>query len=319
MKSTCTNVMRPFGKRVSTILLTACVWLASGFMQATRAEGPPIEWLGRPWELRYILYVDDNWASSIRAANRAKDKAGSDVLNRYWWALLFKPQVFFPSLDKWAQPGDGLSAVLIEFDQDGRVKTPHSFEGSLYGKIDRLLNVSLSQGGYANQPRYDLGSWFMGLGDVSTHWAPGLCVTSAMPNPFAKTELGTGYLYGPMFKPYPHTPTFGCREWAYQLQDPNRPYIDITSYLNKKDDPDGSGTYVRELFGWSRFSDPAKPVIGRHEQDWYCFHECPGGDKPGLIPNIQAWARKNGWPVPKRPTRIPVFPDPPAKSGTYPQ
>jgi hypothetical protein len=282
------------------------------------AEREPIEWLGRPWELRYILYVSDHWSISAENAQERKDKAGIKVLDRDWWELFFRPQVFFPSRDKWAQPGDGLSAVVIEFDRDGKVKTPHAAGASLYGKIDRILDLTLSEGGDVNKPRYDLGFWFMGLGDVSTHWAPGLCKASEMPNPFAKTELGTGYLYGPKFEPSSIFATFGCREWAYQLQHPNRPYIDITSYLNKKDDPDGSGTYVRELFGWSRFNDAPKPVIGKHEQDWYCFHECPGGEKPGSIPNIKEWAKKNGWSVPVRPTRIPVFPDPPAKSGTYP-
>lgn len=299
-------------------LLIICALLMSGFIQPALAEQKPIEWLGRPWELRYILYVSDHWSITAENAQERREKAGIKMLDRDWWELLFEPQAFFPSRDKWAQPEDGLSAVVIEFDRDGKVKTPHAAGASLYGKIDRILDVTLSEGGDVNKPRYDLGFWFMGLGDVSTHWAPGLCKASEMPNPFAKTELGTGYLYGPKFEPSPIFATFGCREWAYQLQHPNRPYIDITSYMNKKDDPDGSGTYVRELFGWSRFSDEPKPVIGKHEEDWYCFHECPGGDKPGLIPDIKAWAKKNGWPVPVRPTRIPVFPDPPAKSGTYP-
>lgn len=278
-----------------------------------------IEWLGRAWEQRYILYVVDTpWRLVTEVAQESKEKARNGTLNRNWWELLFKPQVFLPSRDKWARPGDGLSVVVIEFDQDGRVKTPNESGVHLYGKIDRLLNLTLSEGGDVNQPRYHLGFWFTGLGDVSTHWAPGLCKASEMPNPFAKTELGTGYLYGPMFQPYPHSPTFGCREWAYQLQNPERPYIDITSYLTKKDDPEGSGTYVRELFGWARFDDEPKPVIGKHEQDWYCFHECPRNDSPGLIPDIKKWAQTNGWPEPLRPTRAPVFPDPPAKSGSYP-
>ena len=304
---------RPF----ITTLRFAWIGLFSIYAPFAMAGGAQLEWLGRPWELRYVIYVDDGWDSTWRAARRASDKASNADLNREW-PLLFRPQFFFQSRDKWARPGDGLSAVVIEFDQDGKVRTTHEAAVPLYGKIDRLLNLTLSEGGDVKEPRYDLGFWFMGLGDVSTHWAPGLCVASAMPNTFAKTELGTGYLYGPRFKPYPHSPTFGCREWAYQLQNPNRPYIDITSYLHKKDDPDGSGTYVRELFGWARFSDEPKPVIGKHEEDWYCFHECPGSDKPGLIPDIKAWAKKNGWPAPVRPTRIPVFPDPPASSGTYP-
>lgn len=317
MKLTRTEMSYVGGRRPTWILLITCAWLLLGSAQSALAENKPIEWLGRPWELRYILYVDDGWNSTLSAAKRASEKAGRGQLDREW-PLLFKPQVFFPSRDKWAQPGDGLSAVVIEFDRDGRVTAPHAAGAPLYGKIDRILDVTLSEGGDVNKPRYDLGFWFMGLGDVSAHWAPSLCKASEMPNPFANTDLGTGYLYGPRFEPSSSFATFGCREWAYQLQHPNRPYIDITSYVNKKDDPDGSGTYVHGLFGWARFTDESKPVIGKHEQDWYCFHECPGGDKPGLIPDIKAWAKKNGWPVPRRPTRIPVFPDPPAKPGTYP-
>jgi hypothetical protein len=318
MKLTRTEIPSVCGRCQIWGLLIICAWLMPGFLQSALAERRPIEWLGRPWELRYVVYVSDYWSISVENAQERKDKAGTKALDRAWWELLIKPRVFFPSRDKWARPGDGLSVVVVEFDQDGKVKSPHAAGAPLYGKIDRILDVTLSEGGDVNKPRYDLGFWFMGLGDVSTHWAPGLCKASEMPNPFANTDLGTGYLYGPRFEPSSSVATFGCREWAYQLQHPNRPYIDITSYVNKKDDPDGSGTYVHELFGWARFSDEPKPVIGKHEKDWYCFHECPGGDKPGLIPDIKAWAKKNGWPAPVRPTRIPVFPDPPAKSGRYP-
>ena len=311
-----THFPPPVVKRLVLALLTMCLWLTSGCLQHATAGGSRIEWLGRPWELRYILYVTDDWQSDVRVMKKITETKGPTELDRQWDEH-FTPQTLFPSRNKWAQPGEGLSAVLIEFDQDGRVKTPHSFGSPLFGKIDRLLYVTLTPGDYVKQPRFDFGEWFMGLGDISTHWAPGLCGVKTMPSPFAKTD--TSYLYGPVFELNLSADTFGCREWAYQLQNPSRPYIDITSYLRKKDDPNGSGTYVREIFGWSRFSDPAKPVIGKHEADWYCFHECPGGDKPSLIPDIKAWAKKNGWNEPKRPTRIPVFPDPPAKSGTYPQ
>lgn len=317
MKSMSSGVSRLGRERPVWGVLFSFAWLMLGVAQPALAEKKPIEWLGRPWELRYILYIDDGWDSTLRVAKRASEKTGRAELEKEW-PLLFKPQVFFPSRDKWARPGDGLTAVVIEFDRDGQVRTPNAAGVPLYGKIDRILDVTLSEAGDVNKPRYDLAFWFTGFGDVSTHWAPGLCKAREMPNPFANSELGTGYLYGPRFEPSSSFATFGCREWAYQLQHPSRPYIDITSYVNEKDDPDGSGTYVHELFGWARFSDEPKPVIGKHEQDWYCFHECPDGDKPGLITDIKAWAKKNGWPVPVRPTRIPVFPDPPAKSGTYP-
>lgn len=284
--------------------------------QTAMAGDYRIEWLERPWDLRYILYVTDQWSVSVENAREDAEKSGNSVLDRYWWKALFDPQVFFQSRDKWARVGDGLTAVVIEFEKDGKVKTPHGFGAPLYGRIDRLLGLYLAQGDFATQPRYSLGEWFMGLGDISTHWAPGLCDHKTIPGPFAKTD--DLYLYGPAFKPTPSYMTVGCREWAYQLQNPNRPYIDITSYISKKHDPDGSGTYVRSIFGWSRFSDEPKPVIGKHEQDWYCFHECPGGDKPGLIPDIKAWAKRFDWHAPVPPTKAPTFPDPPAKSGTYP-
>ncbi len=309
-----------FGARTDKPLVWALVagvsFLTSSGLQSASAGSRRIEWLERPWELRYILYVSDDWASDIRSAKKWETKANPTDLDRYSWELFFEPQTFFPSKSKWALAGEGLSGLVIEFDKNGSVKTPNSYGAKLYGRIDRLMYITLSPGNYAKQPRYDLGEWFMGLGDVSTHWAPGLCDAQSMPNPFAKTD--TGYLYGPVFTPSPSLRTFGCREWAYQLGDPNRPYIDITSYFRKKDDPDGSGTYVRVTKGWSRFNDKPKPVIGKHEEDWYCFHDCPGSDKPGLIPDINAWAKKNGWAAPKRPTRMPVFPDPPTKQGTYP-
>jgi hypothetical protein len=307
--------LHPACKGLIRALLAVCIWLAPACVQTVSAEGRRIEWLERPWELRYILYVTDDWVADLGSAKRWKAKADPGDLDQQWEEY-FSPQIFFASRNKWALPGEGLSTMLIEFDQEGKVKTPNTFGASLYGKTDQLLRVVLSSGDYAKQPRFHLGYWFMGSGDVSTHWAPGLCDVKTIPSPFAKTD--TAYLYGPVFKPYPHSQTFGCREWAYQLQHPDRPYMDITSYLHKKDDPDGSGTYVRVTMGWSRFSDERKPVIGKHEEDWYCFHDCPDGMKPGLIPDIKVWAKKNGWPAPKRPTRIPVFPDPPAKAGTYP-
>ncbi len=109
----------------------------------------------------------------------------------------------------------------------------------------------------------------------------------------------------------------GCREWAYQIKEPGRPYIDVTSYIPKRFDDYGPGTYIHETIGWARFEDH-KPIIGKHEYLWYCLHDCPGDDLPGVIPDIKAWAAKNGWKAPQPPTRVPVFPDPPAKSGYYP-
>lgn len=276
-----------------------------------------IEWLERPWGLQYILLVDNNWASLQRVTKQLENERRSGDLDRQWSEVIDRSS-FHQSLDKWAKPGDGLSVVVIEFDREGKITSPHKFSMPLYGKLSPTLAVSLSPGDYATQPRFLLGFWFMGLGDISTHWAPGLCGGRNVPSPFSQKD--DSYLYGPAFHARTYvTPTFGCREWAFQLGDPNRPYIDITSYYSKKADPDGPGTYVFETMGWTGFNDERKPIIGKHEADWFCLHDCPGGAKPGLIPDIKVWATQNGWSTPKRPTRIPVFPDPPAKSGHYPR
>ena len=297
-------------------ILAVLLGLATACAQTTPNNGRRIDWLSKPWELRYVFYVTADWPLEALTLQRRVANAGPGKLRREWDEL-FVPTSFHQSREKWAKPGDGLSVVLIEFGRDGKVVSPHRAESALHGRIDDLLYVTLTPGDRMTQRRYPLGEWFTGLGDVSTHWAPGLCDVNAMPSPFSDTD--TGYLYGPKFNALPPTPTFGCREWAYQLDDPGRPYIDITSYYSKKADPDGPGSYVYKTMGWARFSDAPKPVIGKHEADWFCLHECPAGAAPGLIPDIKAWAAQQGWPVPKRPTRSPMFPDPPARPGTYPR
>ena len=66
-----------------------------------------------------------------------------------------------------------------------------------------------------------------------------------------------------------------------------------------------------------RFDVPPKPVIGKHLNTWYCLHECPTGDAPGAIADIQAWAAKNGWPAPSVPKKQPLFPEKPYKPGEF--
>ncbi|MBX9901413.1 MAG: hypothetical protein K2Y28_11585, partial [Burkholderiaceae bacterium] len=66
--------------------------------------------------------------------------------------------------------------------------------------------------------------------------------------------------------------------------------------------------YIRKFLGWARFGDK-KPVIGKHIKTWVCLLDCPNGDKPGIIPDIKKWAKKNGWTIPKPPEKQPQFPD----------
>ena len=274
-----------------------------------------VPWLGRPWELRYFLYVTQEWAGWKSTAQEWDGRPDANRVYRQWKSI-FDATKLFPTRRPGAEPGEGLSVVLIEFERDGTLRTANTFGKALKGRLDRTLYVALSSSDDAREAiRFPLGEWFMGLGDISTHWAPGLCQTKTMPSPFSDTD--TGYLYGPKFKISPYRSVFGCREWAYQLNDPDRPYIDVTSYIPKRHDPDGPGTYIHEVVGWAGFDDH-KPIIGKQGNDWYCLHECPGSDEPGIIPDIEAWAARHGWSTPKPPTRVPTFPDPPAEEGTYP-
>jgi hypothetical protein len=228
-------------------------------------------------------------------------------------ARAFSPSVTIPS-PEYPAIDEPFSIIQIAFDKDGFVTTPNAESAPLRGRIDRIQSVVLSMGEEPRNLEYLIAFWFTGLGDVSTHWAPAICVSDQKPD--AAQVRSDGYLYGRLFKPHAQSTTFGCREWAYQLYDPERPYIDVTSYV-PKDEYFPEGSYVREFIGWARFGDK-KPVIGKHGKTWLCFHDCPGGDKPGAIPDIKAWAARNGWNVPKPPTKAPTFPDPPAASGRYP-
>lgn len=311
-------------RSAASALVLACACIAASCQSAAAQPEPPAKppkeggthaWIERSWEMRYFLMVTGDWRIAKKGAIRRNGKAKPGDTWRNW-EQVFNPVTEFRTTKPSAASNDPLSVITIEFDRQGWVTTPNTHNGPLRGRLNQLLSIKLSSGEGPTNIQYDLGHWFLGLGDVSTDWAPGLCITKNIPTPFAQTD--EYYLYGPKFKLDEFSTTFGCREWAYQLYDPDRPYIDVTSYIPKSKDKEGAGTYIREFIGWARFDDK-KPVIGKDENDWYCLHDCPNGDMPGRIADIKAWSAKNGWPAPKRPTRVPTFPDPPAVAGTYPK
>ncbi|RYG36057.1 MAG: hypothetical protein EON93_05655 [Burkholderiales bacterium] len=83
-----------------------------------------------------------------------------------------------------------------------------------------------------------------------------------------------------------------------------QPYIDVTSHQTSR--KYGREAYIGDVLGWARFDDPVRPVIGQVGRYWVCFHECPDGEKPGVIPNFRLWLARRGWPVPQP---IPFFAD----------
>lgn len=252
-------------------------------------------WVERPWQIRYFIRGED--LSSIQVSIRLALKKNAD------------PKLLDGLYEGWFQPAvdiklptsldERMAAVVIEFDRYGFVTTANSHPGRLRGRLNRLLYITLSAGDGPQDRQYDLGQWFQGFHNGSEAWAPTLCMGDEMPSGGGRYEKDFQATYS--------QGSFGCREWGYQLYDPDRPYIDVTSYSRKtKSYPHGA--YIREFIGWARFGD-RKPVIGKHESTWLCLYDCPGGAQPGIIPDIKEWAAKNGWPVPKTPKKQPMFPD----------
>ena len=260
------------------------------------------------------MYIGGNWENAKRFEKEYSERIGSQALDRNGKSLFDATQIVRANDDE-IYASDEISVLVIEFDKHGKVITPNAFAKPLYGRIGEDMRVTLAEGDSGMDWQFDFGHLFLGLGSASTHWAPSVCLVDQMPSLFSKNDAS--YLYGPKFEINGSVLTVGCREWAYQIKNARRPYIDVTNYTFKRFDPSGPGAYIRKTIGWAGFDDH-KPVIGKQHNDWYCFHDCPDGDQPGIISDMEFWAERNGWKAPQPPTRMPVFPDPPAKSGYYP-
>ncbi|WP_348755766.1 hypothetical protein [uncultured Aquincola sp.] len=294
-----------------------------------------LEWISRPWEMRYFIYVDQHrrWKHSQALAAKFTSERDQhpDTRNQFWWQQYFEPASII-NISHWnlaSQPElsgypKDLAVVVIQFDKDGFVTTPHSFGRPLRGRLNNssTMAVMLSAGDEIDAQYAYLDWWYLAhREDTPDGVTPALCNPEGLASYAGPRD--DNYVYGDYYqadKSWLTTPPFNCREWSWQMHEAERPYIDVTSYgppdsRYKKNYP--HGTYIQEFVGWSRF-DRQKPVIGKHADKWYCLHECPQGEAPGEIADIKAWAAANGWPVPKPPTRMPVFTDDPRRRGYYP-
>jgi len=281
----------------------------------------------RPWEIRYFISVrpNDSWQRAQQRANRDNQKSKRRA--SFDWEQYFDATTILPishwDLDKdptLAKYPEDLAVVVIEFDKDGWVTTPNTYPQRLRGRNRPSVftnAIELTDDITRRDGESSVADWFMGYDENTAEGVtPALCGGDQMPPLDGDEDL---YLYGRKYKItswYSRAP-FGCREWSYQMQEAERPYIDVTSYVPKEPKygyPHGG--YILPFTGWSRF-DRKKPVIGKHADTWYCLHECPKGEAPGPIADIAAWAQANGWPAPKPPTRMPVFPDDTRRRGAY--
>ena len=98
------KTLRPASMLVALVMLLSTVACAQP-KSLGEAASPQrhTQWLDRPWELRYVLYVDKNWGLSKALASRLQDKEGPDEQDRRWQTI-FDPTHFLPSREKWASP-----------------------------------------------------------------------------------------------------------------------------------------------------------------------------------------------------------------------
>ena len=252
------------------------------------ASPTPQTWFDRPWEIRYVLFAEEEETRQIRIRVAKEFNAEQKMLGKkkdhLSAAALLKPTSTF------AVPGARpIAVVLLAFDRTGRIINQQGTLGKMSGKRNMLDTLVLISDDAPGAGPYYFAKWTQGIpGDVT--FSPAVCSSDD------RRRYDTGW------DSDSYTGSFGCREWTAQLYARDQPYIDVTSYASH-------GTFIGELVGWSRFEDPPKPVIGRHGKTWLCLHECPAGEKPGVIPNIKAWTTKHGYPMPERPRKQPLYPN----------
>lgn len=306
---------------VLMVLSSVCVRSLAQTVAASASE-----WIDRPWEYRYLLSTKgrDAWLKTPARLDefRATDSKYGKNFGKYGESVPYYFDLGFV-LDGMepGRPGDDLAVLRLDIAPDRSVAQRSRAGDLMYARLNRLGYIVLTPS--QTNPAYlvDFGKLFMGAyGASDERYSPSICSyvhgdgsDGRYERKFTTDTSTRGY--------------FGCREWAAQLYDKDRPYIDVTSY-EMVVDPDAKpvkgkqprvpATFIRPFVGFSRFSDPPKPVIGKHLQQWFCITDCPHGDAPGPIADIKAWAQRSGWPEPRRPKNVREFMDRSPSSDTHP-
>ena len=245
-------------------------------------------WLERRWEIRYVLFAGDALNMQNRTTQSRKFNKEQEVRGRKKNYLSARA-LFEPAYALSVPDARSIGVALLTFDSGGHITNQNGALDKMSAKVSRLYELDLVPSGMDAPNSYHFAYWTQGIpGDVT--FSPAVC----------SSDDKRRYVAGWNVDSY--IGSFGCREWTAQLYNRDQPYIDVTSYASH-------GTFIGDLLGWSRFEDPLKPVIGRHGKVWLCLHECPRGDKPGVIPNIRAWTARHGFPMPVRPSKQPLYPN----------
>jgi hypothetical protein len=186
--------------------------------------------------------------------------------------------------------GEAFTPALCDFDDDGRYSVNSSdryFHPEMKFSTKRIINDRGTFGcrEWAYQMKRPIS--VAGLGGQVPD-AKGQCQGGFEPGLYKGKLVCPGLDEASVYKP-------NAKGFV-------QPYIDVTTYHDKE----GKKTHIGRFIGWMGFDDAPRPVIGKHGDYWLCLHECPDGEKPGVIADIADWTGKRGWPMPK-PT--PYFPD----------
>lgn len=284
------------------LIASGCVLAQAGGADA--GVRPAVPEAATPWALRYVIKVDVPYFFDIRSTRGKKRLSHADP-SRYQELEAIAPRTKTYVVENSRLEREEVFATLVlDFDRQGKVLNRLDWSGQVSGRMGPDGSVYLLGDG-DGEFRFDIGEWQQAQGSKARAYSPALCTA----------EDATRYQEG--FSPTSVVGNFGCREWAYYLQNRKLPYIDVTSYQTTQDrsaKPDRRGRYpsrtvavIRPLIGWGRFDIAPKPVIGRHGDSWFCLKDCPDGDLPGYIPNMKNWVARNGWPMPKPPRRLPMF------------
>jgi len=264
------------------------ILIALIFSHTAAQEQKRPEWLDKPWELRYLLFVSD--VDAFNTKLRSAQRANTNTIISGFEMLSLDASALFTPTDLIRVPRQkAIVTVAIRFDESGNLQASNLVSANWTAKEDELSEIMLVDKNTPEDRPYYLASWSQGTGDPRI--SPAVC------KGFDDDRYQKGWDLSDIFG------GFGCREWTAQLHDSKRPYIDVTSYST-------DGSFIGEFVGWSRFADPKKPVIGKQGKTWLCLHECPAGEQPGVIKDIRKWTHKHGFPMPKRPPQQPLYPDP---------
>lgn len=252
--------------------------------------------IDRQWNIRYYLRLQTvremELTQEVAAEINARDEKNKSHPVYLQVEHLFKPTSILKTSDKNVPREENFAITIISFDRIGNVTTSHTSSMPLKAKLTRLNDIALTTDDSGTAIPFFLARWFWGIPGDGAMFSPAVC----------SPDEEDRYVKGHDASKHSSLGNFGCREWTYQLYDPGRHYIDVTSYESNNDT-------IKPFVGWSRFSDALKPIIGKHDKTWLCLHECPAGEEPGIIPNIAAWTKKHGFPLPQRPEKQPMFPD----------